>query len=63
MPEWAGGLLLQTRLLLDSPVADDPEMQELLEELELVLAQIVSLSPATTAPATWPGSIQGLEER
>ncbi|HEY4132485.1 MAG TPA: hypothetical protein VGM50_17875, partial [Gemmatimonadaceae bacterium] len=33
----------RTRLLMDSPAATDPQMQSLLEDLELVLAQIVRL--------------------
>ena len=44
VPEWAGGMLVQTRLLMGTPVADDPEVSALLEDLELVLAQIVGLS-------------------
>ena len=44
VPDWAGGMLVQTRLLMDTPAADDLEMKNLLEELELVLAQIVGLS-------------------
>jgi hypothetical protein len=39
----AGDLLLTTRLLLDSPASSDPAMRNLLEDLELVLAQVVSL--------------------
>ena len=39
----ARDLLTTTRLLLDSPAADDPRMRALLEELELVLAQISQL--------------------
>jgi hypothetical protein len=39
----AGELLTRTRLLLDSPAANDPTMRNLLEDLELVLAQIVHL--------------------
>lgn len=39
----AGDLLTTTRLLLDSPAADDPSMRTLLEDLELVLAQVVRL--------------------
>jgi hypothetical protein len=39
----AGDLLLTTRLLLDSPAASDPSMRNLLEDLELVLAQVVHL--------------------
>jgi hypothetical protein len=40
---WADDLLTQTRLLLDSPAADDPRLRALLEDLELVLAQIARL--------------------
>jgi len=49
--EWAGQMLASTRLLLDSPAADDPRLRTLLEDLELVLAQIASLPtrPDTTA--------------
>jgi hypothetical protein len=36
-------LLTTTRLLLDSPAASDPRFADLLEDLELVLAQIASL--------------------
>jgi hypothetical protein len=39
----AGELLSSTRLLLDSPAAEDPVFRALLEELELVLVQIVRL--------------------
>jgi hypothetical protein len=38
---WARDVLTSTRLLLDSPAADDPGMRNLLEDLELVLTQIV----------------------
>ena len=38
---WARDVLTSTRLLLDSPASDDPEMRSLLQDLELVLAQIV----------------------
>lgn len=41
--DWAAGLLSQTRLLLDSPAADDADARRLLRELELVLARIASL--------------------
>jgi hypothetical protein len=40
---WAKRLLTDTRLLLDSPAGDDPELRMLLSDLELVLAQIVQL--------------------
>ena len=39
----AGDLLTTTRLLIDSPAAKDPSMRTLLEDLELVLAQVVRL--------------------
>lgn len=39
----AGELLTTTRLLIDSPAANDPQMRNLLEDLELVLAQVVRL--------------------
>ena len=39
----AHDLLLTTRLLLDSPAAADPRFRSLLEDLELVLAQVVRL--------------------
>jgi hypothetical protein len=42
---WAGDLLTDTRLLMDSPAARDPEMLRLLQDLELVLAQIAALPP------------------
>lgn len=45
---WARQLLSNTRLLLDSPVANDPQRRPLLQDLELVLVQIVQLSPAST---------------
>jgi hypothetical protein len=39
----ARDLLLTTRLMLDSPVAKSPRMKILLEDLEVVLAQIATL--------------------
>ena len=39
----AGDLLTTTRLLIDSPAANDPGMRNLLEDLEQVLAQVVRL--------------------
>ena len=41
---WAREVLTSTRLLLDSPAAEDRGMRDLLEDLELVLAQIVQRS-------------------
>ncbi|MEO7363293.1 MAG: hypothetical protein ABI120_23365, partial [Gemmatimonadaceae bacterium] len=45
----AGDLLNTTRFLLDSPNTNNPNVRGLLEDLELVLAQIVQLSNKTTA--------------
>ena len=44
---WARPLLGDTRLLLDSPAANDPRRRRLLEDLELVLAQVARLAPRT----------------
>ncbi|MBK8164538.1 MAG: hypothetical protein IPK64_01090 [bacterium] len=46
---WADDLLTQTRLLLDSPAADDPDAGRLLRELELVLAEIAALPDSGSA--------------
>lgn len=43
---WAGSLLSETRLMMNTPVGDDPELRRLLQELELVLAQLSSLNAA-----------------
>ncbi|MGH7576643.1 MAG: hypothetical protein ACREM1_16155 [Longimicrobiales bacterium] len=43
---WAEDLLVTTRLLLDSPAAADAQLAALFQDLELVLAQIASLSAA-----------------
>jgi hypothetical protein len=62
VPAWAGGMLVQTRLLMDTDVAEDVEMKILLDELELVLAQIVGLSRDNCASdMAWIR--QGLQER
>ena len=62
VPQWAGGMLVQTRLLMGTSVADDSEMNSLLDELELVLAQIVGLSQDNCArDMAWIR--QGLQER
>jgi hypothetical protein len=42
---WARDVLSNTRLLLDSPAAADPKQRRLLEDLELVLVQLVEVSP------------------
>ena len=47
--ESARRLLTSTRLLLDSPAAQDPTLRTLLEDLELMLVQIVGASAADSA--------------
>jgi hypothetical protein len=44
LADWAADLLTRTRLLLDSPAGDDPELARLLGDLELLLAQIATLA-------------------
>ncbi len=44
----AQNLLLTTRLLLDSPAAQDAKLRGLLDDLEVVLAQVVRLQAAPT---------------
>jgi len=49
LSSWARDVLSNTRLLLDSPAADDPARRRLLQDLELVLVQMVQRSPAAGA--------------
>lgn len=49
MTRWARDLLADTRLLLDSPAATDARRRALLDDLELVLAQIVQLPAESSA--------------
>jgi hypothetical protein len=48
--QWARNLLSNTRLLLDSPMAQDPQYRKLLRDLEFTLAQIVQASTAAEEP-------------
>lgn len=43
---WGREVLGSTRLLIDSPAGDDPQLRALLSDLELVLVQIIQLSGA-----------------
>jgi hypothetical protein len=43
---WAAELLTDTRLLLASPAAEDPALERLLSDLELVLSQIAGIPAA-----------------
>ncbi|MBM4117038.1 hypothetical protein FJ251_04730 [bacterium] len=59
---WAKELLLEARLLLDSPAAADPELKRLLEDLELILVQIAEAS-ASGDPTERALITEGLEAR
>jgi len=41
--DWAQDLLVDTRLLMDSPAGVEPQLGPLLEDLELILAQLANL--------------------
>ncbi len=58
----ARDLLTTTRLMLDSPAANDPRLKSLLEDLELVLAQIAQLR-ASGAREDVQLINQGLDQR
>ena len=60
--ERARDLLATTRLLLDSPGITDPHLRDLLDDLELVLAQIVRL-PLRAAPPDVYLIDQALDQR
>jgi hypothetical protein len=45
----AADLLVNTRLLLDSPAANDRDVHRLLDDLELILAQVATISPTRSA--------------
>jgi hypothetical protein len=59
----AGELLGRTRLLLDSPAANDPQMKTLLEDLELVLAQVVRLQNNSSSRTELDLIARALEQR
>jgi ElaB/YqjD/DUF883 family membrane-anchored ribosome-binding protein len=50
---WARPLLTRTRLLLGSPAAANPELRELLDDLEIVLVQIAQLPEAESEERGW----------
>jgi hypothetical protein len=58
----ARDLLTTTRLMLDSPAAQDPRLRSLLDDLELVLAQIAQLPLGGDAEGVQLIN-QGLEQR
>jgi hypothetical protein len=59
----AGDLLSTTRLLLDSPAANDPSMHDLLEDLELVLTQVVRMPSSPHSRTELDLINQALEQR
>lgn len=69
MAAWARGLLSETRLFLDvSDRSEDPTVVDLMEDLELVLAQIVGVSEGGTVNAERVRTeldlaLRGLEDR
>lgn len=59
---WAVGLLIDTRILLDSRIGEDPQLRDLLADLEYTLAQIARLQgPVREEDRTWITA--GLEHR
>src|SRR5262249_10288761 len=48
---WGREVLSSTRLLMDSPAADDPQLRALFNDLDLVLGQIIQLSGGELAPS------------
>jgi hypothetical protein len=59
----ARDLLTMTRLLLDSPLAQDPQTLSLLQDLELVLAQVAQLAPAPGGSEDLGLITEGLNQR
>ncbi len=51
LASWGRQVLGGTRLLIDSPAGDDPQLRSLLNDLELVLVQIIQLSGAPLDPS------------
>ena len=63
---WGKRLLTDTRLLLDTSVSDDADLRRLLEDLELILAQVVQLAgdrDAANEALELEQLNQGLEEQ
>ena len=59
--QWGREVLSSTRLLLDSPAGDDPQLRALLDDIELVLVQIIRLSgspPDSTERALIDGAMR-----
>ena len=59
---WAKEMLVDTRLLIDSPAASDPSISNLLKDLELLLAQIASTRPGEKTEAELDLIQNGIKE-
>ena len=59
---WGRVLLLETRMLLGSTAAIDPELRTLLEDLELILAQIALLAEEDVVQARGPEELRMIAE-
>jgi hypothetical protein len=60
---WGRQVLSSTRLLIDSPAGDDPQLRALFNDLELVLVQIIQLSGAPLEPSDHELINRALEDR
>ncbi len=60
---WGRQVLSSTRLLIDSPAGDDPQLRALFNDLELVLVQIIQLSGAQLEPSDRELIDRALEDR
>ena len=63
LESWGRQVLSSTRLLIDSPAGDDPQLRALFNDLELVLVQIIQLSGAQLDPSDRALIDQALEDR
>jgi hypothetical protein len=61
MQAWSRDLLSTTRLLMDSPAGRDPKLRPLLEDLELVLAQIQQATSGRTSDRDMV--VEGIQKR
>ena len=60
---WGRQVLGSTRLLIDSPAGQDPQLRALLDDLELVLVQIIQLSGTQLDPGDRALIDRALEDR
>ncbi|HEV3484723.1 MAG TPA: hypothetical protein VG106_04905 [Vicinamibacterales bacterium] len=63
LASWGRQVLSGTRLLIDSPAGDDPQLRALLSDLELVLVQIIHVSGAQLEPSERELIDRALEDR